>query len=415
MGPRIIEVGILGDQGARAESAETGWSADSTTKKRVLIVTRNLPPLVGGMERLNWHIADELSRHAEVHVIGPTGAAALRPERVQLTEVPLRPLSKFLLASALKAITVARRIEPDVILAGSGLTAPAALMAARATGARAAVYLHGLDVAVRHPIYRALWHPAIRRMDTVIANSRPTAELAKHIGVDASKTHIVHPGVQLPTESQSADALQNFRQRYNLGNARLLLSVGRLAARKGLREFVANALPEIVRNAPDVLLVIVGDTPSDALAAETQDPASIQNTADVAGIGQHLRFLGRISERDLPCAYECAAVHIFPVRDIPGDPEGFGMVAIEAAAHGLPTVAFASGGIIDAVAPGESGQLVKPGDYAALVQAVLEILMDGQEPLKNRANTFAQRFAWPKFGQQMCITLSTIKSPCTKR
>ena len=76
VGPRIIEVGILGDQGARAESAETGWSADSTTQKPILIVTRNLPPLVGGMERLNWHIADELSRHAEVHVIGPTGAAA---------------------------------------------------------------------------------------------------------------------------------------------------------------------------------------------------------------------------------------------------------------------------------------------------------------------------------------------------
>ena len=411
MGPRIIEVGILGDQGARAESAETGWSADSTTQKPILIVTRNLPPLVGGMERLNWHIADELSRHAEVHVIGPTGAAAVRPERVQLSEVPLRPLWKFLLASALKAVTVARRIEPEVILAGSGLTAPAALIAARATGARAAVYLHGLDVAVRHPVYRALWHPTIRRMDTVIANSRPTAELAKHIGVDASKTHIVHPGVQLPTESQSADALQDFRQRYNLGNARLLLSVGRLAARKGLREFVANALPEIVRNAPDVLLVIVGDTPSDALAAETQDPASIQNTADVAGIGQHLRFLGRISERDLPCAYECAAVQIFPVRDIPGDPEGFGMVAIEAAAHGLPTVAFASGGVVDAVSEERSGLLVKPGDYPALTQAILRILTGTSDSWRRRCHEFAACFTWTVCGQALARTMLTTVFP----
>ena len=29
-------------------------------QQRVLIITRNLPPLVGGMERLNWHMADEL-------------------------------------------------------------------------------------------------------------------------------------------------------------------------------------------------------------------------------------------------------------------------------------------------------------------------------------------------------------------
>ncbi len=405
MGPRIIEVGILGEQGARAESVETGWSADSTTKKRILIVTRNLPPLVGGMERLNWHIADELSRYAEVHVIGPTGAAALRPERVELTEVPLRPLWQFLLASTLKAITVARRIKPDVILAGSGLTAPAALIAARATGARAAVYLHGLDVAVRHPVYRALWHPTIRRMDTVIANSRPTAELAKHIGVDASKTHIVHPGVQLPAEPLSTDALQDFRLRYDLGNARVLLSVGRLAARKGLREFVQYALPDIVRGAPDVVLVVAGDAPSDALASEAQHPSSIQSAADAVGIGSHVRFLGRISDLDLACAYESATIHIFPVRDIPNDPEGFGMVAIEAAAHGLPTVAFASGGVVDAVSEERSGLLVKPGDYPALTQAVLRILAGASASWRRRCHEFAARFAWPVCGQALTRTM----------
>lgn len=33
-----------------------------SAKNKVLIITRNLPPLVGGMERLNWHMADELSK-----------------------------------------------------------------------------------------------------------------------------------------------------------------------------------------------------------------------------------------------------------------------------------------------------------------------------------------------------------------
>ena len=94
-------------------------------RPRILHITRNLPPLVGGMERLNWHIADELSHHADVHVIGPQGAAALKPENVDLTEVPLRPLWRFLLTSAKQAIATARRIRPDIVLAGSGLTAPA--------------------------------------------------------------------------------------------------------------------------------------------------------------------------------------------------------------------------------------------------------------------------------------------------
>ena len=377
---------------------------------RILHITRNLPPLVGGMERLNWHIADELSRYAQVQLIGPSGSAAQRPAAVPVTEVPLRPLPRFLLASAWQAVAVARRFQPHVVLAGSGLTAPAAWLAARASGARAHVYLHGLDAAVQHPAYRAVWHPAIRRMDGVIANSQPTAELARNLGVVAEKIHIVHPGVTLPAAPQSASALQDFRQRHQLGKRRLLLSVGRLTTRKGLREFVQQALPAIVQAAPDTLLVVVGDAPADSLHASVQTRASIQAMADAAGIGQHLRFLGVITDpQELACAYESATLHIFPVRHLPGDPEGFGMVAIEAAAHGLPTVAFATGGIVDAVAEGQSGHLVVPGDYPALAQAALHVLADGPGAWQTRTSTFAAQFAWPTLGNRMLEALS-VKS-----
>ena len=369
---------------------------------RILHITRNLPPLVGGMERLNWHIADELSRYAQVQLIGPSSAAALRPSAVPVTEVPLRPLPRFLLASAWQAVAVARRFQPHVVLAGSGLTAPAAWLAARACGARAHVYLHGLDAAVQHPVYRALWHPAIRRMEGVIANSQPTAELARRLGVAAEKIRIIHPGVTLPAAAQSAAALQDFRQRHQLGDKRLLLSVGRLTTRKGLREFVQHALPAIIQTAPDTLLLIVGEAPADSLHASIQTRASIQAVADAAGIGQHLRFLGVITDpQELACAYESASLHIFPVRELPGDPEGFGMVAIEAAAHGLPTVAFATGGIVDAVAEGESGHLVTPGDYPSLAQAALQMLADVPGAWQTRTSAFAAQFAWPVLGQKL--------------
>ena len=382
---------------------------------RILHITRNLPPLVGGMERLNWHIADELSRSAQVQLIGPSGSAAQRPAAVPVTEVPLRPLPRFLLASARQAVVVARRFKPHIVLAGSGLTAPAAWLAARASGARAYVYLHGLDAAVQHPIYRALWHPAIRRMEGVIANSQPTAELARSLGVAAEKIRIVHPGVTLPNAPQSPAALQDFRRRHQLGNERLLLSVGRLTTRKGLREFVQHALPAIVQAAPDTLLVVVGDAPADSLHASVQTRDSIQAVADAAGIGHHLRFLGVITNpQELACAYESATLHIFPVRHLPGDPEGFGMVAIEAAAHGLPTVAFATGGIVDAVAEGESGHLVAPGDYPSLAQAAVQILADDPGAWQPRASAFAAQFAWPVMGQKLRDILQAGLNPQAK-
>lgn len=372
--------------------------ADGLPAMRILHVTRNLPPLVGGMERLNWHIADALSRQAQVQVVGPSGAATLKPTSVELQEVPLRPLPRFLLASTWHALRLARRQRPGIVLAGSGLTAPAAWLAARACGGQAVAYVHGLDVAVRHPLYRALWHPVLRRMDRVIANSGPTAALVRALGVAEDRLRIVHPGVTLPAAAQPAEKLEDFRRRHGLGQVRLLLSVGRLTTRKGLREFVREALPAIVREAPDIMLAVIGDAPAESLHASVQTRDSIQAEADAAGIGRHLRFLGVITDPvELACAYESASVHVFPVRQLPGDPEGFGMVAIEAAAHGLPTAAFATGGIVDAVAIGQSGHLVRPGDYSALCKAVLGILRDGGRGWQARSRAFASGFAWPQF------------------
>lgn len=375
-----------------------------TARRRILLITRNLPPLVGGMERLNWHMADELSRHAEVRVVGPDGSAALAPTGVKVSEVPLRPLWKFLLCARSLARREARRWKPDIVLAGSGLTAPIALSAARACGARVAAYVHGLDVAVKHPVYRALWLPALRRMDRVIANSRTTAALARGAGIEPARIGIVHPGVELPARLPEA-AVARFRAEHGLGHRPILLSVGRLSARKGLREFVAGALPQIVAACPDVMLLIVGDAPAQALHAEAQTPESILDGARSAGISSHVRILGKLSDEALQIAYACADVHVFPVRKLPGDIEGFGMVAVEAASYGVPTIAYAVGGVEDAVQDGVSGHLIPAGDVAAFAAAVIESVRCPLNSAKPRA--FATRFEWKRMGESLLAELAT--------
>lgn len=371
------------------------------SRSRILLVTRNLPPLVGGMERLNWHMAEELARHADVRVVGPVGSAALAPAGVAVEEVPLSPLPRFLLGACLKAWRIARRWKPDVVLAGSGLTAPMAWWAARACGARAAVYVHGLDMALRKPLYRALWLPAIRRMDCVIANSGPTRQLALDAGVQAARIGIVHPGVDVPAAETGVAEAARFRAGEGLEGRAVLLSVGRLSQRKGLREFVADVLPDVVAARPGTMLLVVGDSPNQALHAQAQTPQSIQAEADCHGVGGNIRFLGVITDRaHLAAVYRSADVHAFPVRQIPGDPEGFGMVAVEAAAHELPTVAYATGGIVEAVDDGRSGRLVPPGDAKAMVAAILETL-DRRDALRASCRAFAAGKAWPVFGEQV--------------
>lgn len=371
---------------------------------RLLHITRNLPPLVGGMEGLNWHMADQLGGAFQVHIVGPSGSASQPPRGSIVDEVPLSPLWRFLLLSVWRALDIARRRKPQVILAGSGLTAPIAWLAARLCDARTVVYLHGLDIAVRHPFYSLFWLPAIRRMGCVVVNSSATRRMAIERGVPHRRIILVPPGVALPNEKQRGEGLPDFRETYGLGSGPILLSVGRLTERKGLLEFVRDVLPLVAAKYPDVQLVVIGDSANDALAARSQTPASIRAAAHSAGLGGCLHFLGVIVDRlALSSAYRAASVHVFPVRELPGDPEGFGMVAIEAAAHGLPTASYATGGVVDSVSEGISGRLVAPGNAAALASGILDLLVTPLpcEPMQ----AFAEQFAWPHFGERLRAAL----------
>jgi len=369
-------------------------------KQRILLITRNLPPLVGGMERLNWHMADELSKYAEVKVVGPTGAAAIKPKNVQVLESPLKPLGLFMLIALCKAFWTAVCFKPNVIIAGSGLTAPLVWLISKLTSAKSVVYLHGFDITAAHWMYQKIWVPFFKRMDCVIVNSTPTKALALNAGVLEKNISIVHPGVTLPVTAQSSNAIQSFKKKYNLEHKKILLSVGRLTTRKGLKEFVENSLVYIVQQEPNVILVVVGESPKNSLGAGLQTREEILEAARNNHIEKHILFLGVITDNEqLATIYEAADVHVFPVRHIPDDPEGFGMVAIEAAAHGLPTVAFATGGIVDAVRQNESGWLAEKNNYEALTKQVIEVL---QQP-KNieQCHSFAKGFEWVSFGRQV--------------
>lgn len=377
-------------------------SASGPCLESILLVTRNLPPLRGGMERLNQHVALELHVRFQVQVVGPEGCRAALPKGIEVHEVPVHPLWRFLIQAMIRSLWVARRKRPRVVIAGSGLTAPIAVLSAWLAGGRSAVYAHGLDLAVRHWLYRALWLPFLRRCDVCVVNSHHTAGLAERAGVSAGKITVIHPGVTLPSVG-SVDSGDGFRREHDLDGSKLLLSVGRLTPRKGLLGFVRDALPHIVKNHPNAVLVIIGDEAPDALnGAGTGGAARIRALAHGLGLDRHVRMLGTCSDMMLSSAYAAADLCVFPLCEIPGDVEGFGMIAIEAAAYGLPTVAFDVGGVADAVADGRSGWLVPAGDYSAMVERIDQVLMVGRTPdVRRQAQDFAEAFDWGHFGSHL--------------
>lgn len=406
-GEAIIHLHTQKEAASSMRPLGTDPSMVANRTPRILLVTRNLPPLIGGMERLNWHIAQELARYAQIRVVGPKGSAALAPDGVDVVEVGSVKMGPFLLRAFARCLQIGHGWRPDIILAGSGLTAPIAVIVAKLCGAKSAVYTHGLDLAVDHAVYRRIWLPQIARADTVIVNSSATHKLALHAGVRGERIRVVHPGVALPTAFESTD-VQNaaeFRRKHDLGSGKLLISVGRLTRRKGILEFVRDVFPDIVARFPDCILVVVGDAPVHALAAPGQSVESIQATARDAGVLSNLRFVGKITDwKELSSVYKSADLHVFPVRHLPNDPEGFGMVAIEAAAHGVATVAYRTGGVPDAVAENQSGRLLESGDSSGFASATIALL---ERPLPAEGIiAFAQCFAWNHIGRQLAAALA---------
>lgn len=373
-------------------------------KPRILVITRNLPPLKGGIERLLQHAVRELGRLADCDVIGPAGCRPHVPTARQVWE--LRPGLPWFHLRALALVL--RSNTYDLVIAGNGLVAPLAGLAAGRNRCPYAVFVHGLDLIAPNVIYQRTFMPWIRRADVVIANSRYTAGLAEARRIAASRVTVIHPGVEMPPPSDGVA----FRAKHQLANRPVLLSVGRLVPRKGIAEFVERSLPLVLRERPDACLVVIGEEPQHAAADATGTLAGIK-AACARLPGSAVLLLGEVSDADLNEAYAAANAFVFPVLALPGDVEGFGMVALEAASHGVPTVAFAVGGVVDAVGAG-SGRLVAEGDYAGFAGAVVAELETSSAERGSNCKAWASAHSWRDFGERLATLVGEICAGATK-
>src|ERR1041384_4581330 len=96
-----------------------------TERRRMLLVTRNLPPLVGGMERLVHQAYRELKPDFDVRVVGPQGCDVYLEPGDCAAQIPVSPRIVFLRACLWESLKAARAFKPHIVLAGSGVPASA--------------------------------------------------------------------------------------------------------------------------------------------------------------------------------------------------------------------------------------------------------------------------------------------------
>lgn len=343
----------------------------------ILVITWNYPPRRGGIENLIGSLCGELKKTHSVQVVTAHKRNSAFCEN-DVFRAPLPGLIPFALYAIWRGtILLARNRRIAVVFGGSVLAAPLVLLLARLFGRRAVVQAHGLDIIYRNFVYQKLCVRWLRSCDQVVANSRFTAQLAEAKGVLRERLAVIPPGVQLDRFSEPLDVTAA-KQAWGVKDKRIILFVGRLARRKGVKEFIENSFVKIVCEVPEVCFIIVGDNPSDSLAHRHDTVGEIKAAVATQRLENHVRLLGSLSDDQVIKLYKMCDLVVLPGLDMKDDVEGFGIVALEAAAAGKPVVATRVGGVPDAVEDGKSGKLVQPNDYEALSQVVISLLQDGE-------------------------------------
>ena len=240
--------------------------------------------------------------------------------------------------------------------------------------------------------YQWLLPRLVRRVRSVITDSAFSKErIQATTGIDESKIHVVHIGVDPRFRPGSADEVARVHDRYGIPSERYVLSLGSIEPRKNLPRLIEawglmeDSLPE------DVSLVIAGGA----------GQATIFREVAFDRMPERVHFTGYVDDVDLPALYSGALAFGYL-----SSYEGFGLPPLEAMACGVPVLTGDRSSLPEVV--GDAGVMVDPFDIAAISGALEHLIGDdGQrELLSQRGIERAATFTWEQTAEAIWTVLS---------
>jgi len=254
------------------------------------------------------------------------------------------------------------------------------------------VFLHGMDLtfAMKVPRKKQLAVKILRDAKKVICvNSHVAKLLEDNFSSDIfTKVAVVNPGIHLRIRNKESGIKNELIEKYNLTGKKVLLQVGRLVERKGV-DIVLKAMPKVLQECLDLVYVIIGIGPE--LKNYELRITNYELTNNVI-------LVTDADDEELQAWYELCDIFIMPSRDMDGDFEGFGIVYLEANAHGKPVIGGDSGGVRDAVKDGVNGLLVNPVSTEEIKNAIVKLYKDDElrKKLGAQGKEWARKFEWEK-------------------
>lgn len=309
--------------------------------------------------------------------IWPSGFHLLGYSRSMEADISLKPINYLLAPFMIFFGTIAlyKTVKKEKIdLISVHWILPSGLMAtivSKLTGVPFTITLPGTDayLAGKNKLFGMIAKLIAENSSAVFSNSRWHLDKILKLGVKVSINEVITYPVDIKKFSPSNKNVEHLRKRHSLSKKNfVILAVGRLVYKKGF-EYLIKALPKVIKNHPEVKVIIGGE-------GDLYD--NLVNLAKKEGIEDYISFPGNLKRDEIAYYYNLAQVVVTPsIIDEGGNIDGRPLVILESMACGKPQIVTNLPGISDALVDRVNALLVPQKDPQAL-SLVLEEMIESE-------------------------------------
>jgi glycosyltransferase involved in cell wall biosynthesis len=340
-------------------------------KHKILFITKNYPPKIGGLETFSYNLIREFEKHYDVSKVVLTGS--------NINLIWFVPYSLFI------SLYLAWKHSIRYIHLCDASLSPIGMILKLSLGVHVSVSIHGLDITYKNSIYQMLIPRCVARLDKIISVSRATRNECQHRKIPAQKCVVIPNGIR-PNELYLPEPMDDLKIKLEkmtgcvIHNRKILVTVGRLVKRKGMAWFIDCVMPHLNSG---YIYIVAGDGP---------EFDRIRRVVSLRNLKNRVLMLGRVSNDVRKVLLNISDVFIMPNNTVASDIEGFGIVILEAGSCGLPVVASNLQGIKDAVIDGKTGYLVEEGDVEGFLNRIKSMSL-AKADIRTYVNA---KFNWEK-------------------
>ena len=348
-----------------------------------LIVTRSFPPEIGGMQNLMWGLANELSKNFMIKVFADyfeghknfDEQVSFSIERVG----GIKLLRKYRKAQLINEFIKENKIEGIIVDHWKSLEL-------LKTSKKKICLIHGKEI--NHEKGTSLNKrvlEVLNNVETIIANSEYTKDLAISLGVRQDKIIVINPGVDQVQEldKKTLEKVENLLKH----KSPRLITISRFDKRKN-HEKIIMALKNLKQIYPDIVYICIG---------YGDEEENIRKLVAELSLQSQVMFFKDITNDLKNSLLAKSNVFVMPSIIYKKSIEGFGIAYVEAAQYGIPSLGGKDGGASDAIKHNKTG-LICDGNNLDAIYSSINLMLENNKYLEygKAAKENSIKFKWNK-------------------